>query len=311
MDRIKNIPKTNLLDGKRIIITGCGFKEAKHEFYDILSKEKTHDSLFLNGKEMKINIGAAIAFVLAANGAIIHMLSQTKDKLEFLKKQIIEKLNIPEKNIEYSIVDLLNEKSVDDFVKKIKKDKPIYWVQSIGLGAGAYKIKNDNPYLHIKDIPSELLERETMIVLKGTHLLMQKLLPIFKKQNKKFKTETRIAIISSMSAIRGYASGGTHCAAKGAISRYINSAMLDLWKNNIYITDIRPGAIDTGFYDNKVVQKAILEIDKEYGMQYSKTGIKLASPISVANVVNTILTTSVHIISINLVARGQLPNEGS
>ncbi|MFH1997318.1 MAG: SDR family oxidoreductase [Patescibacteria group bacterium] len=311
MDRIKNIPKTNLLKGKRIIITGCGFKELNHEFYDVFSKEKTHDSLLLNGKEMKINIGAAIAFVLVANGAIIHMVSQTKDKLEFLKKQIIEKLNIPRKNIEYSIVDLLNEKSVNEFSKKIKKDKPIYWIQSIGLGAGAYKIKDDNPYLHIKDIPSELLERETTIVLKGTHLLMQKLLPIFEKQNKKFNTDTRIAIISSMSAIRGYASGGTHCAAKGAISRYTNSAMLDLWKDNIYITDIRPGAVDTGFYDNKFVQKAVLEIDKEYGSQYSKTGIKLAPPISIANIVNAILIAPAHTTSINLVARGQLPNEGS
>jgi len=311
IERIKSIPKTNLLEGKRIIVTGCGFKPAKHKFYDVTTKEESHDSIIVNGKDMKLNIGAATAFVLAANGAIIHMVSRTEEKLKILKEQIVKTLNIPEENVEYSAVDLFDEKSIDKFVKDLPKDKPIYWVQSIGLGAGAYKVKDDNPYLHIEDIPPELLEKESTIVLKGTHMLMQKLLPIFREQNKKFKTETRIAIISSMSAIRGYNRGGTHCAAKGAISRYANSAMLDLWKEKIYITDVRPGAVDTGMYDNPVVQKAVLEVDKEYGNYWNKTEIRLAPPISVGYAINTILSAPAHITSLNLVAKGQFPNEGS
>lgn len=311
--RLSNIPKTNLLKGKRIIITGCGIKPVEHNFKDIVTGEKSHDSIFIDKKEMKLNIGASTAFVLAANGATIHMVSKTEKKLKILKDKINNILDIPKENIEYSTVDLLDEKHIDKFVRNLPKDKPIYWVQSIGLGAGSYKIKDNNPYLHIENIPSELLEKETISILKGTHILMQKLLPIFREQNKKFKTDSRIVLISSMSAVRSYNLGGTHCAAKAAISKYANSAMLDLWKENIYITDVRPGAVDTGAYDNKFVQKAILDIAKEYGgyEYWKKNGISLASPISVGYAINTILTVPAHITSLNLVAKGQIPNEGS
>jgi len=313
IERLKSLHKTNLLEGKRIIITGCGFKQVRNKFYDIISKEETHDSIIVNGKEMKLNIGAATAFVLAANGAVVHIVSRTEDNLETLKEQIVEILKVSERNVEYSVVDLLNEKSVENFIKKLPKDKPLWLVQSIGLGAGAYRLKDDNPYLHIEEIPPDLLELESTIALKGTHILMQNFLPIFREQNKKFKTETRISIISSMSAIRGYNRGGSHCASKAAISRYTNSAMLELWKEKIYITDVRPGAVDTGMYDNKSVQKAVLDIVKEYGgYEYWKDeGISLAPPISVGHAVNTVFIIPAHITSLNFVAKGQIPNEGS
>ncbi len=311
--RLKSIPKTNLLEGKRIIITGCGFKPIKYKFYDITTKEESHDSIFVDNKEMKINIGTGIAFVLAANGAIVHLVSKTEDKLKKIKENILNILDVPEERVEYSAVDLSDEKRIEKFVKDLPRDKTLFWVQSIGLGAGNYNLKDDNPYLHIEEIPPKLLEMESTVLLKGTHVLMQKLLPIFREQNKKFNTESRIAIISSMSAIRGYNRGGTHCAAKGAISRYTNSAMLDLWKEKIYITDIRPGAVDTGMYDNKSVQKAVLDVVKEYGgyEYWKKNGITLASPVSVGYAINTIFSVPAHITSVNLVAKGQIPNEGS
>lgn len=313
IERLKLIPKTNLLKGRRIIVTGCGFRPIRFRFYDIITNEESHDSIFVDDQEIKINIGTGVAFVLAANGAIVHMISRTEEKLKKIKESIVNILEVSEEKIEYSTADLFDEKAIERLVKNLPKDKPLYWAHSIGLGTGAYKVKDDNPYLHIEDIPPKLLEMESTIVLKGTHMLMQKLLPVFREQNKRFKTETRIAIISSMSAVRSYNRGGAHCAAKGAISRYTNSAMLDLWKEKIFITDVRPGAIDTGMYDNKNVQKAVLEIDKEYGNYWNNTNteIRLASPISVGYAVNTIFSVPAHITSLNLVAKGQFPNEGS
>ena len=313
MNRLERITQSTNLEGKRIVITGCGYKQLQHTFYDIVTKEPCHDIIKIDDQEMKLNIGSATAGILALSGATVHMVSQTKDKLENLKNYFINELKISEENIEYNEVDLFDEKSIENFIKSLKKDKPIYWFQSIGLGAGAYKVKDDNPYLHIEEIPPELLEKESTIVLKGTHILMQKLLPIFREQNKKFNTDTKIEIISSMSAIRGYNRGGTHCAAKAAISRYANSAMLDLWKEKIYITDIRPGAVDTGGYDNKIVQEAILEIVGEYGGRkyWEENGIGLAPPTSVGQSIEYIFSTPAHITSLNLVAKGQFPNEGS
>ncbi len=308
--RLQSILRTNLLEGKRIIITGCGYRPVQQKFYN-LNGEETHDSVYESDGviEMKANIGTATAFVLAANGADVVMVSKNRNKLENIKFNLMQN-QIPNDKIDFAEVDLLDEKSAQEFVDSLKKDKPLYWFNSIGLGAGSYKLKNDNPYLHIEDIPLELLEQETRTVLRGTHNLMTKLLPVFKEQRKRGIPENRIAIVSSMSAIRGYSRGGTHCAAKGAISRYTNSAMFDLWRDNIFVTDIRPGAIDTGMYDNPEVQDAVCEISDEYGGLHRER-FALAPPISVGYAGLTAFTSPAHITSINLVAQGQWPNEGS
>ena len=303
LERLKSSPKTELLKGKRIIITGCGYKPVLKVFTDIVTNEPSHDSIDVDGKEMKLNIGSAIAGVLARNGAIVHMVSTSSDKLKNIKT-CLSKI-VHEDLIEYSSLDLLNEKEVQLFVNKLPKDKPLYWVQSVGLGAGSYKLKDDNPYLPLEEIDIDLIGAETVTVIKATHIMMKALLPLFKKQK-----ETRIAIITSMSAIRGYSLGGTHTTAKGAIDRYANSSMLALYKKNIFITTVRPGGVDTGMYDNPKVQEAVNKISDEYLGQYRKHQT-YAPPISVGEVIKDVFTISAHITSINLVAKGQFPNESS
>ncbi|MBW3015648.1 SDR family oxidoreductase [Candidatus Woesearchaeota archaeon] len=303
MKRLERIIKSERLKGKRIVITGCGYKPLRHTFYDITTGEPSQDSINVIGQEMKLNIGSAVAGVLALNGATVHMVSTSKDKLVIIKKSLAS--IVDQSLIEYSALDLLDEEQVKSFVKNLPKDKPIYWVQSVGLGAGSYRLKDDNPYLPIEEIPLELIERESQIVLRATHLMMRELLPVFRKQE-----ETRIALITSMSAIRGYSYGATHCAAKGAIDRYANAVMLGLYRDNIFVTSVRPGGIDTGMYDNVVVQEAVKEITNEFNCDYSK-GLRLAPPTTVGEAVSYVFTTPAHIPSLNLVAKGQMPHEGS
>ncbi|MFZ5955673.1 MAG: SDR family NAD(P)-dependent oxidoreductase [Nanoarchaeota archaeon] len=296
----------NSFKDKRIIITGCGFKPIKHIFKDLVTGKPTHTELIVNKEKCKLNVGSAIAYSLLEVGATVHMISRSKENLEQLANAFCNKLNCNENLIEYSAVDVLDEEQVKNFVKNLKKDKDIYWVQSIGLGAGSYKIKGDNPYLPLEEIDIGLIEAESKIVLRGTHLFMQQILPLLKKQK-----ESRIVIISSLSATRGYDLGGTHCAAKGAIDRYANSAMLGLVKHNIFLTTVRPGIIDTGFYDSEDVIKAVKHVGKEYGWEYQKDNIPLASPSAVGNLVREILSSNAHITSVNLVAQKQFPNEAS
>lgn len=304
MSRLENIVHSTKLSGKRIIITGCGYRPLQYTFYDIVTGEPSHDSIFVDGTEMKLNIGSATSAVLAANSATVNMVSSSQDKLKNIKNGLIEITKT--EDIEYSALDLLNEKSVKEFVRSLPIDKPLFWVQSVGLGAGSYKIKDNNPYLPLDEIPLDLLEKETQTVLRATHLMMKELIPIFRTQS-----ETRIAIITSMSAIRGYSYGGAHCAAKGAIDRYTNSAMLALYKDNIFVTTIRPGGVDTGMYDALSVQEAVKYAADEYFCDWRNEGIRLAPPTSIGEAVNYVFTTPAHIQSLNLVAKGQFPNEGS
>ncbi len=303
---------TDLLRGKRFIITGCGYRPVKKVFYDRVHNLPSHNQIVVDDKAMKLNIGAATAYVLASHGATVHMVSTTEEKLKNLKRDIEEKTGMTgSPKVEYSVVDLLDETSVQTFVESLPKDLPIHWIQSIGLGAGAYQVENENPYLRLGEIPVELIEKESSIVLKGTHIMMQALLPVFERQDQ-YHEESRIVIISSMSAVRGYFLGGTHCAAKRALGGYTNAAMLELYRKNIYVTDVRPGAIDTGAYDNQVVQNSVMQIDYSYGGVWFNHGITLAQPLAVGQAVAmALIAPAAHVTSINMVAKGQIPHEAS
>lgn len=294
------------LINKRVIISGCGCKPIEHEFKDLVTGELTHTEIIFDGQRVKLNVGASVAYALIQAGVTVHMVSLDAEKLGKLKSALVEHLKCNPQLIEYSGVDLLDQEKVKKFVEDLPKDKPIYWVQSIGLGAGSYKLKDDNPYLPLEDIEIGLIEAESQIVLRGTHLLMQALLPILKKQQ-----ESKIVVITSLSATRGYDLGGTHCAAKGAIDRYVNSAMLGLSKFNIFVTAIRPGIVDTGMYDKPAVTEAVKHVGKEYGWEYKGDKIPLASPLSVGYLIRSILESPAHVTSINIVAKRQWPNEAS
>jgi len=287
------------LKGKRILITGVGIKPLKHVFKDIATGEPSHTPVFDGDTEYKANIGAATAFECAKAGAIVHLVSRTEDKLKIVKNWIEKE--VLEAKVEYSVVDLSNIEQLKKLSKDLPSDIPLYWVQSVGLGAGTVKIKDDNPYLLIDEIPHELIEAE-LSVLTNTITFLQLLLPRFRKQK-----ETRVCIISSMSAIRSFASGSIHNAAKGAISRFANAAMIELDRDKIFVSDVRPGGVDTGMYDSEIVRETVKRISKNFNYP----DIHYAPPSSVGQAIVFALSSDAHITSINMIGRGQWPHEGS
>ena len=293
------------LKDKLVILTGVGLKPVNHVFRDITTDAPSHTLVSVDGNEYKANIGAATAYELCKAGAAVHMLARTEKNLEIVLKWI--KNDLPNSKIFYSPLDLKDETQVNNFINALPKDRTIYWVQCVGLGGGTVTVKDDNPYLAIKDISSELVEAE-MTVLEDTVAFLQKLLPVFKNQK-----ETRVVIVSSMSAIRSVPGGAIHNAAKGAISRFANAAMIELGKDGIFITDVRPGGVDTGMYDTNAVQESIRSMATSYGYDWSEAngGLRLAPPSSIGKAVTAVLSSEAHITSLNLVARGQWPHEGS
>jgi NAD(P)-dependent dehydrogenase (short-subunit alcohol dehydrogenase family) len=299
----------NVLNSYRIIVTGCGYAPRRRTFYNVVTKKHTHDPILIDGQEYKLNIGAATAIELALSGATVHMVSNSLEKLDNLKMHVdllLEKQTSENGGlVEYSAVDLLDEQHVETLVSNLREDKPLYWVHSLGLGAGNYRLVDDNPYLRIEDIPTDLFKQEFSIT-EATHTMVRKLLPRLRKQS-----QTKIVIVTSMSAIRFYPYGAVHCAAKSALDAYAKVLDLELFNENIFVTKIRPGMVDTGMYDAQVVQDANIEIAKFFGMDITEAGIQLAPPSSVAKIIATILANDAHIPSINLIAMGQETTEGS
>ncbi|MFA5070334.1 MAG: SDR family oxidoreductase [Patescibacteria group bacterium] len=260
----------------KVIITGCGSKPIRYVYK--YQNKPSHDNIPINGTNHKMNIGTATAYYLAKRGINVIMVSRTAKHLEEIKQGLI-KLGCKKEKFSYIAADLTTNEGVERLTKKLPKKSYFYWVQSIGVGGGTYKIPNDNIYLPFEQIVPELIATEMGIVT-ATHRLMLKMVPVFRQQIKN-KRKAKIAIITSMSDERGYHFGTTHVAAKHALAGYIEGIKRELKDEGITIIDIRPGAIDTGMYDNPFVRKNVNEISRRTKMWSGHLPI-YAHPIEVA-----------------------------
>lgn len=246
-----------------VLVTGCGFKPVGHIYQ--YKNRPSHNPIEIDGVEHKMNIGTAAAYRLAKEGVEVIMVSRTAENLERIKAGLIE-LGCKSELISFIAADITTDEGIDRLTSELPKDKNIYWVQSIGMGGGSYKVPNDNIYLPFEQISPELIQAEMQIVT-ATHKLMLKMVPIFRKQIQEGR-KAKIVIITSMSGERGYHFGATHVAAKHAIVGYVKGIEKELVDEGIEIYDVRPGGVDTGMYDNPSTKKAVEEIgqrDKMWG----------------------------------------------
>ena len=76
------------LQGKRVLITGVGYKPVTFVFTDIVTGTPSHTAVLVDGKEYKANIGAAVAYECARAGATVYLVARSEDKLRAIKKWI-------------------------------------------------------------------------------------------------------------------------------------------------------------------------------------------------------------------------------
>lgn len=69
----------------------------------------------------------------------------------------------------------------------------------------------------------------------------------------------QIVGISSLAAFRGFPGSGAYCASKAALSTFFESLRAELRPNNIYVTTIHPGFIDTPMTRGRVKQMPFLQ----------------------------------------------------
>lgn len=275
-----------------IIVSGVGFRA---------NPKNTDKNIFENNK-IKPNIGATCCFELAKAGYHVLMLSRTEEKLKYVKESIIDK--VPNANISFESVDLLDKEAIQKVISKIPEHYSVNLVHCAGLSAGSYQLPDDNPYLEIERTPEELPSLEFEVVVKSLLILVKTLLPRFEKQG-----ETKIIVNSSMSGIRSYLCGYSHTSAKAGLHHAVRSMTLELNKRNIFITEINPGIVDTGLYDSVDVQKSVGRVAESYGYNYKK--IPKMEPKEVAKAVLFALKSKAHVLTLNIIPKGQWPHTGS
>ncbi|HWZ22076.1 MAG TPA: SDR family oxidoreductase [Cytophagaceae bacterium] len=281
---------------RTIIISGCGYKTATG--YTL----SEHSNVF-NDPGVKVNIGSATAQTLAESGYNLILISKTQDKLNHIKKSLVELF--PGVAVTVFAIDLLNESEVRQLMPALNNKQTAYhYVHCTGISSGSYKIKDDNPYLSIEETPVDLPTIEFEAVVKSLLIMTQTLLPVFKQQ-----PESRIVVVSSMSSVRSVPFGFSHTSAKAGLHNASRSLALELNKMKIYVSEVMPGAVDTGMYDNDIVKKRIIEMAKMFGYDYDE--IPMMPSSAVAESVKMCLESKSHILAINMVAQGQWPNLGS
>ncbi len=277
------------------IVSGVGFRSNGNggEIGDVF-----------NTPGVKPNIGACVTKVLYEAGHDVVMLSRTEEKMARIKDSL-QGDGGGSNRLEYIPVDLLDTESVNRVVESLDLSGPVNLIHSVGLSAGMYKVPNDNPYLEIEDTPIELPVLEFEIVVKSLLILVRALLPLMKKTK-----ESKIVVVSSMSGIRAFPLGYSHASAKAGLHHAVRSLTLELAKSEIYVSEVLPGIVNTGLYDNPHVMESVDKIAAAFGYKYEGE-LPQIPPIDVAEAVKMCLTSKAHILSVNMVSKGQWPNIGA
>lgn len=292
---------SNISCRRKVLVTGVGFHSVS---------SSGHDEEVFTSKCIKPNMGAAIALELAQVGFPVILAARTEDKLCRVRDAI--KRLVDGAEVQIRVVDLLDSNQVRALAESMPKDLELDLVQSTGLSAGGYRLEDNNPYLPVENMPTELPTREFDAVVRSLLIVVQAFLERWRTQS-----ETRIVVVNSMSGIRAYPRGFSHASAKAGLHHAVRSLSLELAKQMIFVSEVNPGAVATGYYDSPSVQQAVAEIGRSFGYEYQSrvnpehAVIPQMPPRAVAEAVVLCLTSDAHILSVNAVAKGQFPNHGA
>ncbi len=227
-----------------------------------------------------MNIGTACAAHLSRHDVPVLMVARNSDSLENIRNGLID-LGCNADLISYCAADATTDTGAIEIIKALD-GRPFSWIQSLGLGAGTYDLPDENPYLPVEKISPKLLEVELGIVV-ATHCLLTHFLPHLREQVKK-DLPAKIVFITSMSGVRGYRFGSAHVAAKHALTGFVRGIHAELIDMGITPFEVRPGGIDTGFYDPESVRKVMDVLAKQDNM-WSGFPPTFAPPLKVAEAV--------------------------
>ncbi|MEO5930388.1 MAG: SDR family NAD(P)-dependent oxidoreductase [Candidatus Kapaibacterium sp.] len=176
-------------------------------------------------------IGAAVARMLAAEGATIVLASRNEGKL----RQVAETL--PDRSRTLIIpTDVGDEEQVRGMIEKTIKGfgKIDVLVNNAGFGV----------FGSIVDLTSEEFDRVLRVNLRGTFLCMKYALPGMYERNR-----GTVINISSLAGKHGFAGGAAYCSSKFGVMGLAECAFNEARSHNVRMVTICPGSVDTMFFD--------------------------------------------------------------
>lgn len=173
-------------------------------------------------------IGLAVAKQLAQAGYDLLLIARREEKLEELK-------NTLKANVEIVVLDVRNRKSVETTFTKLQEkwsDAEIL-INNAGLAVGLEPLQQGN----IDD-----WDRMIDTNVKGLLYVSRSVLPWMVARNK-----GHIINIGSIAGKEAYPNGAVYCGSKFAVDAISKGMRMDTVSNNIKVTQICPGAVETEF----------------------------------------------------------------
>lgn len=214
-------------------------------------------------------IGKEAARLLAGKGYKVYGAARNVEKMEELIPLGITVLPL----------DVTNQSSIENCVDRILTTEGRIDILVNNAGYGTF-----GP---VEAVPLEEGRRQFEVNLFGMAALIQKILPVMRKQK-----SGRIINVSSMAAYFSEPNGGWYHATKAAVERYSDALRMEVKRFNIQVVLIQPGMINTewqviaGQYLLKYAANTVYEPSARHQAEMFEMGYKRASkPVVVANAI--------------------------
>ncbi len=177
-------------------------------------------------------IGKATALLLAENGYSLIITGRRAELLDTIKKEAEVKFKADVLALTF---DIRNKEAVDTAINEL----PERWrkidvlINNAGLAVGLN---------HIQDGMVDDWERMIDTNVKGLLYITRKVAPLMVE-----RSCGHIVNIGSIAGTEVYENGNVYCASKHAVEALTKAMRIDLLKNNIKVTGIRPGMVETEF----------------------------------------------------------------
>ncbi|WP_027001629.1 SDR family NAD(P)-dependent oxidoreductase [Hugenholtzia roseola] len=191
-------------------------------------KSYSHLTAFITGATS--GIGRAIAELFAEAQMRLILTGRRQDRLDLMKKELSEKTQIYTLNFDVS------QKQA---VKAAIATLPDSWKNINILVNNAGNAHGLAPF---QDGSLDDWEAMIDINIKGILYVTKEILPFMKLQ-----THKHILNIGSIAGIEVYPNGNVYCASKRAVAALSEALRIDLLKEGIRVSEIKPGLVETEF----------------------------------------------------------------
>ena len=184
-------------------------------------------------------IGLATAKIFAENNINLILCGRRTERLQELEKELSQKVKVTTLSFDVSKREEV-QKAIDSLDSNSNKE-----FQNIDI-----LINNAGNAHGLSSIQEGNLDDWDMMIdlnIKGLLYVTKAILPKLLNKTRSETNKGQIINIGSIAGIDSYPNGNVYCATKSAVAMLSETMRIDLHKENIKVSEVKPGLVETEF----------------------------------------------------------------